>query len=277
MPYTLNTEFRAQFQHPKQLPNLNCNAQSTIDKYGLPCSRPRRPSIGIGKRNLMKLFPLQSLTKQTLTTLSLYTIIQVINKSTHKCGHIIDRVVVRPDDDIHKNLLLQTHLNQTIIALNPTSVFQSLSHLPNTRKLGTWLILTVHHSMLNFPVFQSFHLLKRRTSSVKFLRTVQDKHAPPSLQKVIKHNYFPLSESIRDVLYIARRERGQAEMKWRNAKLTIYKELYRKSKHKVSKLVHSAKCKSYTERIVLASSSKELHQIVNTLSNRHPPKIFPTI
>ena len=36
-------------------------------------------------------------------------------------------------------------------------------------------------------------------------------------------------------------------------------------------------CKFYTERIALASSSKELHQIVNTLSNRHPPKILPTI
>ena len=41
--------------------------------------------------------------------------------------------------------------------------------------------------------------------------------------------------------------------------------------------MHSAKCKSYTERIALASSSKELHQIVNTLSNRHSPRILPTI
>ena len=46
---------------------------------------------------------------------------------------------------------------------------------------------------------------------------------------------------------------------------------------KVSKLVHTAKCKFYTKRIALASSSKELYQIVNTLSNRHPPKILPTI
>ena len=29
--------------------------------------------------------------------------------------------------------------------------------------------------------------------------------------------------------------------------------------------------------MALASSSKELHQIVNTVSNRHPPKILPTI
>ena len=38
--------------------------------------------------------------------------------------------------------------------------------------------------------------------------------------------------------------------------------------------MHTAKCKFYTERIVLASSSIELRQIVNTLSNRHPPKIL---
>ena len=41
--------------------------------------------------------------------------------------------------------------------------------------------------------------------------------------------------------------------------------------------MHTAKCKFYTERIALASSSKELHQIVNTLSNRHPPEMLPTI
>ena len=30
-------------------------------------------------------------------------------------------------------------------------------------------------------------------------------------------------------------------------------------------------------KIALASSSKELYQIINTLSNRHPPKTLPTI
>ena len=47
--------------------------------------------------------------------------------------------------------------------------------------------------------------------------------------------------------------------------------------HKVSKHVHTAKCKFYTEIIALASSSNELHQVVNTLSNRHPPMILPAI
>ena len=82
--------------------------------------------------------------------------------------HFIKLVIVRPDEDIHKNLLLQTHLNQTIIALNPTSMLQSLSLLPYTGLLGTLLTLTAHPLLLKFPVFQRFHLLKRQTSSVTF-------------------------------------------------------------------------------------------------------------
>ena len=60
-------------------------------------------------------------------------------------------------------------------------------------------------------------------------------------------------------------------------KANYFKDLYRQAKHKVSKLVHTDRYKSYTEGIALASSSNELHQIVNTLSNRHPPDILPTI
>ena len=110
--------------------------------------------------------PLRSLTKHTLTTLNLYNLVPVINKPTHMCGHIIDWVVVRPDDDIHKNLLLQTHINQIINALIPISMFQSVGLLLHTGQLGTWLTSTVHHLLLNFLVHQSLHLLKRRTSTV---------------------------------------------------------------------------------------------------------------
>ena len=59
--------------------------------------------------------------------------------------------------------------------------------------------------------------------------------------------------------------------------LSIFKDLYRQAKHQVSKLVHTAKCKFYTERITLAPSSRELLLVVNTLSIRRPPKILPTI
>ena len=98
-------------------------------------------------------------------------------------------------------------------------------------------------------------------------------YAPTSLRKVMNHNSSPWFESIRDKLFKARRERRQAERKWKSTTLTIFKDLCRQAKHKASKLVQRAKCQSYTDRIALATSSKELHQIVNALSNTHPPKI----
>ena len=55
----------------------------------------------VGDMNIHLDNPLQSLTKQSLTTLSLYRLVKVINKPTHRCIHIIDWVVVQPDDDIH--------------------------------------------------------------------------------------------------------------------------------------------------------------------------------
>ena len=48
----------------------------------------------VGDMNIHFDNPLQSLTKQTLTTLSLYNLVHVINKPTHRCGHIIDWVIV---------------------------------------------------------------------------------------------------------------------------------------------------------------------------------------
>ena len=93
----------------------------------------------------------------------------------------------------------------------------------------------------------------------------------------MNHNSSPLLESIRDKLYKAKRERRQAERKRRKTNSTISKDVYRQAKLKVSKLVHIAKCYHYTERIALTSSIKELHQIVNTLSNKHMPMILPTI
>ena len=64
----------------------------------------------VGDMNIHFDNPLQSLTKQTLSTLTLYSLVQVINKPTHRCGHIIDWVIVRPDDDIHiKSTVTNSH------------------------------------------------------------------------------------------------------------------------------------------------------------------------
>ena len=202
---------------------------------------------------------------------------QVINKPTHRCGHIIDWVIVRPDDDIHRKSSVTDSLESdhyctkfyiNISVSKPSTLYRTVR---NTANIDRPSFIAELSSVSELSSVENSNQL------CDFLRTVLDKHAPPSLRKVMTHSSSPWFESIRDELFIAKRERRQEERKWRNTKLTIFKDLYGQAKHKVSKLVHTAKCKFYTERIALTSSSKELHQIVNTLSNRHPPKILPTI
>ena len=111
-----------------------------------------------------------------------------------------------------KNLLLQTHLNQTIIALNPTSTLVSK---PST------LYRTVRNiANIDRPSFiaerssvSEFSSVEKANQFCDFLLTVIDKHAPPSLRKVRTHNSSPWLESIRDELFIAKRKRRHTERK----------------------------------------------------------------
>ena len=231
----------------------------------------------VGDMNIQFDNPLQSQTKPTLSTLSLYGLVQVIDKPTHRCGHIIDWVIVRPDDDIHRKSTVTDSLESdhyctksyfNISVSKPSTLYRTVRNIANIDRPSF---------IAELSSVSEFSSVENANQFCDFLRTVLDKHAPPSMRKVVTHSSSPWFESIRDELFIAKRERRQAERKWRNTKLAIFKDLYGQAKHKVSILVHTAKCKFYTERIALASSSKELHQIVNTLSNRHPPKILPTI
>ena len=212
-----------------------------------------------------------------MTTISLDNLIQVINKRTHKCGQFIDRIVVRPDEDIHiRTTATDSHESDLFCFKSYFNVSVSKPHI-TYRTVRNMANIDRPSFIAELSSVSEFSYVENANQFCDSLRTVLDRHAPPSLRKVITHSSSPWFESIRDELFIAKRERRQAERKWRNTKLTIFKDLYGQAKHKVLKLVHTAKCKFYTEIIALASSSKELHQIVNTLSNRHPPKILPTI
>ena len=70
-----------------------------------------------------------------------------------------------------------------------------------------------------------FSSVEKTNQYCNFSRTVLDKHAPPSLRKVINHNSSPWFLTMRDELCIAKGEKRQAERKWKNAKLTIFNDL----------------------------------------------------
>ena len=87
--------------------------------------------------------PLQSLTKQTLSTLSLYGLVQVINKPSHRCGHIIDWVIVRPDDDIDRKSTVTDSLESdhyctksyfNISVSKPSTLYRTVRNIANIHR-----------------------------------------------------------------------------------------------------------------------------------------------
>ena len=174
----------------------------------------------VGDMNIHFDNPLQSQTKQTLSSLSLHSLVQVINKPTHRCGHIIDWVIVRPDDDIHRKSIVTDSLETghyciksyfNVSVSNPSTLYRTVINIDRPSFIT---------ELFNASEFSS---VEKAYQYCDLLRTVLDKHAPPSLRKVINHNSSPWFESIRDELFIAKRERHHVERKWRNTKLTIYR------------------------------------------------------
>ena len=179
----------------------------------------------VGDMNIHFDNPLQSLTKQTLSTLSLYNLVQVINETTHRCGHIIDWVIVRPDDDIHRKSTVTDSLesdNYCTKSYFNISVSKSSTLYRTGRNIAN---IDRPSFIVELSSVSEFTSVENANHFCDFLRTVLHRHAPPSLRKVITHSSSPWFESIRDELSIAKRERRQAERKWRNTKLTIFKDL----------------------------------------------------
>ena len=145
----------------------------------------------VGDMNIHLDNPLQSLTKQTLSTLSLHSLVQVINEPTHRCGHITDWVIVRPDDDIHRKSTATDSLESdhyctkscfNISVSKPSTLYRTVRNIANIDRPSFIAELS---SVSEFSSVENAHQF------CDFLRTVLDKHAPPSLRKVIAHSSSP--------------------------------------------------------------------------------------
>ena len=143
------------------------------------------------------------------------------------CYYIFDWIVVRTDDDVHEKSTVTDSLESdhdctksyfNVSVSKPSTLYRTVRNIVNIDRPA------FIDELSSVSEFSSVEIANQYCYS---LRSVLDKHAPPSLPKVITHNSSPWLESIRDELIIANRERRQAERKWRNTKLTIFKYLYR--------------------------------------------------
>ena len=143
----------------------------------------------VGDMNIHFYNLLQSQTKHTLNTLRLRSHVQVINKPTHRCGHIIDWVVVRPDDDIQKKSTVTASLESDHHCIK--FYFNVSVSKPSTLCRTVWNIAKIDRPsfIVELSSVLEFSSVENANQFCEFLRTVLDKHAPPSLRKVINHNF----------------------------------------------------------------------------------------
>ena len=178
----------------------------------------------LGDMNIHFDNPLQSLTKQTLTALSLHSLVQVVSKPTHRCGHIKDVVVVRPDGDTHTDSLTdllesdhyctKSYFNVSVYM--PSTIYRTVRNMANIDRPS---------SIAELSSVSEFSSVESANQYCDILRTVLNKHAPHSLRKVIIHNSSPWCESIRDLHLKSKRERRQAERRCFNTMITIFNDL----------------------------------------------------
>ena len=132
--------------------------------------------------------PLQSPTKQTSTTLSHHTLVKVIIKPTHRCGHIIDWVIVRPDDDIHRKSTVTDSLESDHYCTK--SYFNVSVNKPSTLYRTVMNMANIDRPSFNAELscVSEFSSDEKTNKFCDFLRTALDKHATSSLWKAMTHN-----------------------------------------------------------------------------------------
>ena len=132
--------------------------------------------------------PLHSLTKQTLINLSLCNLVQVINKPTHKCGHIVDWEVVWSDDDIYKKSTVTDSLKSdhyciksyfNVCFFKPSIMYMTVKNIINIDCPS----FIIHH----FRVFTGW----KANQFCDFLNTVLNKHTLPPPWEARNHNPSP--------------------------------------------------------------------------------------
>ena len=210
----------------------------------------------------------------------MYNFKQVVTQSTHRRGHILDCVIIRPNDQVHLSSEVTDSLESDhlcVISCFDVSVARSCPvyrYVRNIRGIDRSAFV----ADLETELVCIGHSLSAYQYNVTLL-SVLDKHAPAAKSRVTERMSSPWFGLVREDLLEAKRIRRQAERKCRNTNLTVFKDLYKKAKHHVTKVVLKAKKLYYNSKISSANCSKELYKITNNILARtkqvHLPTMYP--
>ena len=122
------------------------------------------------------------------------------------CDHIIDWVVVRPGYDIHEKYNVTDSLESDHYCIKSYINVSDSTPSTSQRTVGNITNIDRPSFIAELSSTSEFSSVEKANQYCDFLRTVLDKHAPPSLRKVINHISSTWSMSMRDELLTAKRE-----------------------------------------------------------------------
>ncbi|WP_374211094.1 endonuclease/exonuclease/phosphatase family protein, partial [Thiolapillus sp.] len=216
------------------------------------------------------------------TLLSDHSLTQLVNVPTHKCGHILDWVVVHtestclsfegvrdcPDLSDHKAVVC------TLAVAKPS---------PRRRLVTSRNIKAICPSDFQCDVRALVEAASQQCSDSDLvhlvdvyndgLRRLLDRHAPSVTRRVRDRPSAPwMTEEIRE----ARRRRRQAERRWRETRLTVHREIYAKERAAVRACVQAAKRRFFCEKIGSSSSCRQLFAVSDELLGRSRTTSLPS-
>ena len=220
--------------------------------------------------------------RRLMTLLSDHNLAQLVNVSTHKHGHTLDGVVVR---SVGSKLSLQSIKEYPGLSDHFPVVCNVSASKPRPRKR---LVTSRNLRALPLEEFRTDirtglaaagdscaagnpEVLVDQYNDV--LQQALDRYAPSVTRFVRDRPSAPwLSEEIRE----ARRNRRQAERRWRESRLTIHRQLFVQERSSVKSAIVLAKRQYCVERIDSSRSSKDLFYVYNELQGKTHSCPLPT-
>ena len=145
-----------------------------------------------------------------MTTLSLYDLVKVIKKPTHKCSHIIDWVVVRPDDDIHKkstvidsvepdHYCIKSYFNVSVS--KPSTIYRTVRNMANIDHPSFIAELTSVSEFSSAEKANHDYLGVTISIEIKWLNNVKKIITSQAEPLVYLNNLIPCSQNVKSIAY----------------------------------------------------------------------------
>ena len=230
---------------------------------------PGKPLI-VGDSNLHVDIPSNPEVSHYLALLSQHDLCQVVDKPTHKHGHILDHVICHPDD----NLLIDCKVSPNRYSSDHHMIECKINKVKPCPERKTIKMRNFKdHDLEAFKADLSCELCdlvllsdpdKQSEQYNIRVRSILDKHCPENvrLQKVIWDPEW-FDNKVRD----ARRERRRRERKWLKTLTETDHESSIEQNNIVSNMILRSKTEYYKNTLADVDS-KTMYRTVNTLLNK---------